>query len=53
MSDELESTKRLIRVLDTLEKDLLRPPQRPTAHQRTQGSTSITKAAFDKIEGKK
>ena len=54
MSDELESAKkRLIRVLDTLEKDLLRPPQRPTAHQRTQEAQALVKLLFDKLEGKK
>ena len=54
MSDELESAKkRLIRVLDTLEKDLLRPPQRITEHQRTQEAQALLKLLFDKLEGKK
>jgi len=54
MLDELESAKnRLIRVLETLEKDLLRTPARPTAHQRTQEALALVKLLFDKLEGKK
>ena len=54
MSDKLETAKnRLIRVLDTLEKDLLRPPARPTAHQRTQEAQALLKLLFDKLEAKK
>ena len=54
MSDELEAAKkRLIRVLDTLEKDLLRPPARPTARQRAQEAQALLKILFDKLEAKK
>ena len=54
MLDELNSVKkRLIRVLDTLEKDLLRTPARPTAHQRVQEALALLNLLFDKLEGKK
>ena len=44
--------KRLIRVLETLEKDLLRQPKRPT-HQRVQEALALTKLLHDKHGAKK
>lgn len=45
--------KRLIRVLETLEKDLLRQPKRLTAHQRVQEALALTKLLYDKQGAKK
>lgn len=45
--------KRLIRVLETLEKDLLRQPKRLTAHQRVQEALALTKLLHDKHGAKK
>ena len=45
--------KRLIRVLETLEKDLLREPKRLTAHQRVQEALALTKLLYDKRGAKK
>lgn len=45
--------KRLIRVLETLEKDLLRQPKRLTAHQRVQEALALTKLLYDKHGAKK
>jgi hypothetical protein len=53
MWDSVEiEMNRLKRVLETLEKDLLRYPPRPTCHQRTQEAQRLLELLFDKLEGK-